>query len=376
MTTYKQRIMAAFRGEPVDFVPWCPRWELWYDAAKLDGRLPEKYKDWDIYDVARDFGMGLRPRRGAPNAYKLVRRNVEIVTRQDGYFTHTEYRTPIGTATTLYQITPELESQGVRGRMVKDMIREKKDYDVVQYIVENTEVVPTPDDLAGLEKRIGDDGIVFVSALNSPMHTFMREYSGYEQAYLEVADHWPLVERLLQALRAQADEITRICLDSPAEIIACDGNYDRMLTPPNWFRQFFLPYLKEFAEKVHARGRLFQSHIDGENRGLIDLILESGIDIGEALAPAPLTSVAMKEFHHAFGQQIAIWGGIPTTVARASVRDADFEAYVIQTLKDCAPGNKLVLGTGDNFPTDANIEKVKMVAGIVEKYGKYPIQAS
>jgi hypothetical protein len=62
-------------------------------------------------------------------------------------------------------------------------------------------------------------------------------------------------------------------------------------------------------------------------------------------------------------------------MGRASIPDAEFEQFVIQTLKDCAPGDRLVLGMGDNFPTDANIEKVKMVAGIIEKYGKYPISA-
>jgi uroporphyrinogen-III decarboxylase len=375
MMTYKQRIMAALKGEPVDFIPWCPRWELWFDAARMDGRLPDKYRNWDIHDVARDFGMGLRPRRGEANAYKLVMQGVEISTMQDGYFTRTEYQTRLGAVSTLYQITPELENQGVRGRMVENMIKAPKDYDVVQYIVENTEVVPTPEDMAALERKIGDDGIVFASALNSPMHTFMREYSGYEQSYLEVADNWNLLERLLGALRVQADEIARICLESPAEIIACDGNFDRMLTPPNWYRKFFLPYLKELAQKVHARGKLLQGHIDGENRGIIGLILDSGYDIGEALAPAPLTSVTIKEFRQAFGNQIAVWGGIPITMGRASVPDAEFEEFVVQTLKDCAPGDRLVLGMGDNFPTDANIEKVKMVAGIVERYGKYPIRA-
>ena len=61
---YRERIYAAIRGLPVDHLPWAPRWELFYNAALLDGRMPDRYKDWSFFDVTRDLGMGIKGNRG------------------------------------------------------------------------------------------------------------------------------------------------------------------------------------------------------------------------------------------------------------------------------------------------------------------------
>src|SRR5512135_1606087 len=121
MLTYRQRILAALRGEPVDFLPWAPRWELFFDAARLDGRLPEKYRGWDIFDVTRDLGMGIKGNRGP--LFRLDLTGVEVRERRSGSDTITEYDTPHGTVRTVFRLTPELESEGVRGLEMEYLIK-------------------------------------------------------------------------------------------------------------------------------------------------------------------------------------------------------------------------------------------------------------
>ena len=42
--THKQHMLATLRGEPTHAIPYAPRLDLWYNANKLAGTLPAKYK--------------------------------------------------------------------------------------------------------------------------------------------------------------------------------------------------------------------------------------------------------------------------------------------------------------------------------------------
>jgi len=48
-----------------------------------------------------------------------------------------------------------------------------------------------------------------------------------------------------------------------------------------------MPYLQKLADMIHPKAKLLLCHCDGENKGLLDLIPESGIDIAEAICPQP-----------------------------------------------------------------------------------------
>jgi len=80
--TNRQRISAALHFQPVDSIPWAPRWELWFSAASRDGRLPERYRGWAMWDVACDLGMGIKSYGVRP--YIEVRTGVDVSERQVG----------------------------------------------------------------------------------------------------------------------------------------------------------------------------------------------------------------------------------------------------------------------------------------------------
>jgi uroporphyrinogen-III decarboxylase len=101
---------------------------------------------------------------------------------------------------------------------------------------------------------------------------------------------------------------------------------------------------------------------------------ETGIDIAEAITPAPQTLVTMKEFRETLGDQVTIWGGIPSILFEPMYSDQDFEAYIKNMLREMAPGYRFIVGMGDNVPFDGDIERVRRVAELIDRYGKLPIQ--
>ena len=371
--THKERILATLRGEPMDYIPWVPRWELWYEAALRDGRLPEKYRGWSFFDVTRDLGMGIKGNQG--QIYKSELKRVEVRVRKRGGETLTEYITPVGAVSTRHLLTPELEAQGVQGREIEHLIKTKEDYGPVLFMLENTKIRPTYQEFLRYEEEIGEDGIAMAVTGSCPAHCIMREYTGYQNFYYELHDHPREIEELLQALTAQGEEIQRLAAESPALIVRHDGNYDAQLTPPPIYQKYFLPFHRSFAEKLHAKGKFFCTHTDGHNDGLMGLILESGFDIAEAFTPPPMTNIGIAEAREVWGDKITIWGGIASTMLSERVPDEAFEEHMRTIFREAAPGDHFILGTGDNVPTDATLERVERITEMVEIWGKYPLRA-
>ncbi|NPV09065.1 MAG: hypothetical protein HPY83_14010 [Anaerolineae bacterium] len=362
--TGRERILAALRFQEVDHVPWAPRWDLWYNAARLDGRLPERYRGWSMYDVARDLGMSIKGYGLRPFWEEVRGMDLHTSTRGDEVLR--EYRTPHGELTQVERRTPELAAAGVRGRVVKEWITGREDYDAALYLVEHTHIVPQHEEVAAELRAIGEDGVLLAFVRHAPAHLVMREFTGYEGFYYQMQDNPDRLELLIAALDEQQKQVEKVAIDSPAQVIEYDGNYDGGLTPPPIYRRYFLPAHCRLTEAAHQAGKLVATHVDGRNDGLLELILQSGFDIGEAFTPPPMTNLGIADSRRVWGNRVAIWGGLAAIAFSPQFSEEEFEHHVRRALDE--GGRGLVLGTGDNVPTDGLLERVRRVPHIIAEW--------
>lgn len=364
--TMRERILSALRFGEIDAVPWAPRWELWFNAACRDGRLPERYRGWSIYDVARDLGMGIKAYGVRP--YLEDRSAVESTTRVAGDDTIVEYSTPFGKLTQVTRDTRELAEAGVRGRLMKNLVEDRADYDAALYLVEHTRLLPRHEAVAEELRRVGSDGVLLGFLGHPGAHLVMREFTGYEGFYYQLADNPDRLEQLIAAIDEQQRALEQIAVDSPAQVLEFDGNYDGGLTPPPIYRRYFLEPHRRLVQACHRAGKLVATHTDGRQDGLMELILESGFDVAEAFTPPPMTNIGIAAARRAWGRRIAIWGGLAATAFTDQFSEAEFDAHVWQALDETGDGRGLVLGTGDNVPTDGSLERIRRVARLVDEW--------
>ena len=100
---------------------------------------------------------------------------------------------------------------------------------------------------------------------------------------------------------------------------------------------------------------------------------DTRIDIGEAVTPAPQTLVTMKEFRKELGDEVTIWGGIPSILFEPMYSDEDFDTYVKNLFREMAPGYRFIVGMGDNLPFDGDINRVGRVVELIDQFGTLPI---
>jgi uroporphyrinogen-III decarboxylase len=399
--THKERMLRAARGQQADRLPFAPRLDLWYNAQVSCGTLPARWQGKTTRDIADDLGvgyhainpdftrvravddrtdrpLGLYSLFGYP--YRIELGDVERVVRKDGPVTHVEYRTSVGTATSTITYTEEMRKAGASVAWVDEpVIKTVDDYRVVGHIFRNVRVVPDWDNYRAYEAQLGERSFAVGAGLGSisPVHHLMKDLMNHTDFYFQLADHPKEIAQLVEDMTPFYTRLVEILADSPAEVVLMGANYDDTITYPPLFKKHMLPWMQRWAGVLHAKGKLFLSHCDGENDGILDMLADSGMDVAESVCAPPMVEVSMGRLRAAFGGKITIFGGVPSVALIAdSMSDDEFEAYMRALFREIAPGDRFILGVSDMVPPDAKWERLVRMAEMVEQWGTLPLRTS
>ncbi len=294
MVTNRERLLAIMDGRSPDRIPWIPRMLLWWLYHRGHGTLPAQYRGMPLREIERDLGMGTAARDG--RVYTTSIKNVDVVVTGDGMDTVTEYVTPIGTISNRMRRTPELDLAGIQPAEVEKPLKGPDDYDVMMYVIENTQYFPCYEEYQAYEDEIGDDGYPLVSVGDSPFHYFLQAFAGYEKGYYDLADDPQKVERLLDLMaQKEREEMWPVVAQSPARLLLHGLHFDSQLTPPKMYDRYIMPYYQGFTELMHEHGKTVAMHADNDSRRILTHLSDSGYDMVECFTTAPLVRCTLDE---------------------------------------------------------------------------------
>jgi methylmalonyl-CoA mutase cobalamin-binding domain/chain len=389
------------RGEMVDVIPFVPRLDLWWLANTSRGTLPEKYQGmmpddvsraegWACYHMVPNFAdvsgpedvlhrsIGLFHFKQSVYGWRFAA-DVEVAVEKRGDQQVVEYRTSKGSVRTVGGLTRQAMQAGSSlGWVEEHAIKRPEDYGVVGHLFANIEVFPQYDSARAYIDAIGDDGVAAAGGPSlgaSPMHMIQKEFLDPTQFFYHYRDHQKEMRELAECVEVYFDKVLAVMEDSPAEVVLWGANYDDMLTYPPYFEKEILPWLRKVSERLAARGKIVATHTDGENRGLMDLIRDSGVDVAESVTPWPMTHVRIEEYYRRWRDELTIMGGIPESVLlEDTASEAEFEAFMDDLFAGVAPGDRLILGTADSTPPDAEFARLHRIHERVEREGRLPLE--
>jgi hypothetical protein len=399
--TYKERMLRAARGEWADRLPFVPRLDLWHNANVHRGTLPAQYgpkattaviaDDLGVGhhrivpeflktrtpDDTVDRGLGIFRLRGF--AYRAELTGVDRVVRQEDGATVVEYHTPVGSVSCKMTFTEEMLDAGASISWIDEhVIKRPEDYRVVGHIFRNIRVHPDYDNYRAFQQEVGDKGLAVAHGLGSasPVQHLMRDLVDSTQFYYELSDHPKEVAQFVEDLTPFYEQVVSVLAGSPAEAVMMGANYDDTITYPPLFKAHILPWLQRWADMLHAGGKLFFSHCDGENETLLDLLAASGMDVAESVCAPPMVQCTLTAMRQAFGDRITIFGGVPSVaLLEDSMTEEEFEAHMRGLFAEIAPGNRFILGVSDMVPPDATWDRLVRIARMVEEWGALPLAA-
>ena len=400
--THKERMLKAARGQTPDRLPYAPRIDLWFYANKVRGTLPDPYKDaegpdeiavsegWALHKVVLEYmHTGLDAiidrvlgvyRIPAQGFLSRLPADVERRVQKSGDDIRVEYRTVRGTVSGTFVYTEAMRQSGISIPWIKEhLLKEPADYDAIGYIFEHMQVEPAYDGYLHWAESIGENGMPVMYALTagSPMHHIMKILVDATDFYYRHRDQERLMLGLAEKIGVYYRKVYDLVARSPAEVALIGANFDDMLTYPPFFKDHIMPWLQEASEKLHPHGKRMLCHTDGENKGLMDLLLYCGMDIAEAVCPYPMTKVGIAEYYRRWSKKITIFGGIPSNILLADMTSDDaFEAYMTDLFQAISPGSRFILGVADATPPDASFERLRRIHALVQENGQIPIQAA
>ena len=401
MMTHRQRLLMAVRGDMPDCIPYAPRIDLWFNANSLKGTLPRRHAGKTSDEIALSEGWALHKvvadHLRQPNSDAMLHRalgvhflkeyvthftfsdRVKIEIKREGDRTRICYTTAKGSITTSTVYSQEMRRSGTSFPWIEEhAVKTPDDLKVLAGVFENMDVAANYDAFKGLQAQVGENGlpVTAFTVAAGPVHHIQKYFLDATEFFHYYRDHQPEILYLAEAMAPLYEKALRIVAESPAEVIQWGSNFDDMLTFAPMFAKHFVPWIRKAKEVLSPKNIRILCHTDGENLGLMDLLHESGMDVAEAVCPAPMTKVSIQEYYRRWSDRITIFGGVPSNLLLPQLTPEDqFKSFIDGLFSCIGDGRRFILGIADTTPPDADFERLIRIGDMVREKGRLPLRA-
>ena len=138
---------------------------------------------------------------------------------------------------------------------------------------------------------------------------------------------------------------------------------------PTAFARIYAPAMKRMCEIVHEVKLPCLFHSCGNNRLILDQMVDAGMDVYQAIQPVE----RIEEIKQLYGDRVALWGGVSTDTLRRGT-PAEVRQQTLFSLKHCAPGGGLILSSSHSVVVGTPAANYRAMIETVGQRGIYPIE--
>jgi hypothetical protein len=372
--TLRQRILAVYRGETPDVVPYMLDLSHWfYHKNRMPWDLSVAYEEPERELIAyhKQVGAGFYlPNLGA--FYRVtygpdVQAEVTKVYHDGVPEIIWRFHTPLGSI----ERRRIWEETSYSWAITRWGVQSEQDLRVLGYALASRAYAPRWDRYQAWMDEVGDTGVVYLSAGYSALGHLLHYWMGVTGVAYAAAD-WPATLRqVVDQINDNNLKLIDLLAASPAEIIIMGDNFSGDIQPPRFFRRWSGAYYAEAIRRLHAAGKFVAVHIDGRLRGAIGMIRDVGADCGDAITPAPMGDLTPLECRAEAGPDFILSGGVPPDLWLPEAPREAFEKAVLDWLALKQFGPRFIANAGDQVPPHAEEARIEIMRELVEKHGRY-----
>lgn len=349
--TARERVLAALRREPVDFVPF----------VVYENKLPMGAADRRL----RNAGLALCQRGGT--VYRTHTPGIDrrtVVQVENGATVHrTTITTPRGELTTVTRPQPDTTWT------LEHLFRSPDDYEPLLALIEAERYELDESSLRATEQRWGDDALCRVALGYSPLQWVIYRAMGPLRFAEEWHDRRGDVEQLLAALARNWSRLVQVVARSSAPVVNVCGNQCPEVLGRERFAQWVLPYLEEACEALQPTGKLVGTHLDSNNRLWADLVAGSRLDYIEAFTPPPDGDLSVAEARSLWPDKV-LWINFPSS--RHLQQPERIAATARHLIDEAGDGAGFLIGVTENVPEDRWEESFETILRVCREAGPRP----
>ena len=272
--------------------------------------------------------------------------------------------TPVGSVTTIYERRPDLNA----GFIVKPMLESEADLKVYRYLIEAETFIPTHDAARKWLDTVGGRGIAMQPGCTIPFKRFVYSFGPEKFLIMAMEGLSDAILDLFPILHAQGIEQAKLLADSPIQVINHQGSWDIGQLSPTLFGEYYVPYLKEYSDILHATGTLSGDHISGHDlMHFADQFEASGMDFVYGINLTPSSAAGLRDLTDKWeGKILMVHGVDPMALWYDS---AEISRMKIEGFRETFGDRKVIWGTADAAVAGTPVETLQMAVEILTGKG-------
>jgi uroporphyrinogen-III decarboxylase len=366
--TSKERLLAALRGEPVDYVPWSPNLAYWWEAQSDEfihlGEL-EFLKKIGAEPLFRGHYPQYKKKWTSSELFKYRFKHVNEREIVKGPETITVFETPVGS---LKYVT-RYSASGNTSFLCEHAVKSEDDLKILTYLYEDIELEADYKTFNEEAKRLGEEGLIvptIVPIVNKTSFQAMIEHwVGTEELAYLVADYPQAIEEALGAMRLVTNKAALISSQSDAQAFITWEDTSTTNISPAYYEKYIAPEIDGWCDILHKNDKIYIQHACGHLRALMPIIAKTKIDCIESISPPPTGNIELWEARNILTDRISLVGGIEPTVLLNSTND-ELGVYAEKLYRNM--GSKgFILANSDSCPPGVQIEKFFLLQKITKR---------
>jgi len=362
-------VAALLAGGKPDRLPWLPELNEGFvrktTGARAPGRahsnealadLPNQPPGVDYLDLeARCAGMIGADHLHRVTSVRVVRRRVSM--ERDPATGASVVHTPAGDLTQRQRWDADSGTVFTREHLVKG----PESFAAYRAMIEDESYEPNYEAAA---RDVERSGLATVDVPATPLMHLLLWVMDVEPTLMAMMDSRDEMVELMEVMHRKNKEYYRVAAAGPGRILRPMEDTSAKLTGPRMYADHCVRYLNEYAQIVHAAGKLFIVHMCGHLGDMTDVLAEVNLDGIEAITAPPLGDADLPAMRRRLGDIWLIGGVDPSMYATATPeRMAD---HVRGTLDRMRGDRKFMLGH-EEIPVAAKMDNVRAVARLVEQ---------
>jgi hypothetical protein len=372
--TLRERILAVYRGERPDVVPYMldlSHWFYWRHRMPWDLSVSYEQPEHPLIDFHRQAGAGFYMPNLATFYTARFPDGVKASTgkRQRGGAPEIVWRleTPLGAIERARVWEERTYAWGIS----QWGIRSAQDLRVFADAMGRRTFAPRWDNYRAWDEAVGDGGVVYLPAAYSAMGYLLHYWMGVEQVAYAAADFPGDLRQAVEAVNANNLELIDLLCQAPAAVVIMGDNFSVDVQPPAFFAAWSRDYYAEAVRRLHRAGKGVAVHIDGRLKGAIGMIRAIGADGGDAITPRPMGDLSPAQCREEAGPDFVLSGGVSPELWLPQTPIGAFEQKVIEWLELGHRSPRLIAAAGDQVPPGADEARIHRMRELVEEYGRY-----
>ena len=376
MLTPRQRMLAAYTGQPTDFVPVAP--EFWYylPASLLGLSMIEfelEVPHWQaLQQTFRHYaseGWGI----AAPSVPSGLGGKVTTADRWSGerQLVRTTEVNVDRQVLRSRQVFDQLEPSWMVERYIKDFDRDWPGYEKLSLVdPEELDWKPVQQAL----DAVGEDFLLEVYLGNAFVdYAGGQREGGLQQVILDLTDRPDEMAALQVRYIDYLARLTRAAFThttARSVFIGSIWSSLSLLSPALW-RRWDKPVLQAVVQAAHACGGLVHHHFHGRCMGVLKDLAELGLDcICPFERPPGGDVIDLPGVARALAGRTAFNGNVHTVETLIRGTPADVRREVLEILEAFQGSSRLLIGTGDQVGSETPEENIRTMIETARQYGK------